>query len=380
MELHRRLILTAMASSLAVVPILAENDVVEFGRKGPHTRTIRVDCDAGDRLDRVYLGRDTSDSGLRGNRPVVVEIRGTCVGHLVVRRDNVTLRGSSTETAVLRGRESSPGSEPVVKAIHATGLRIENLTIEDGVIGIRLVRSSLKASDIRIRDTQVGVSSEDSQAVIGNSAIADGQIGLLAFNGSVVGVQNSTIEHLAYGTGSAYRGSSLSLFDCVVSEVGAGFHAFLGSQLLFGGENRITMTTPLSVLTLSMSSRAQVGGSLDAAGHGVSVLDDSSLTIVDGAELALGDEFYSILLGGSSRLNMAGQMSGDVVLLGFSVGDVSGELDGALRCVQPSDATCPGTVASSNCGSCGAAMARSAPTPELPDGTVPAWLIRLLEE
>ena len=138
---------------LALTPLLAEAGTIE----------LHVNCNEGKSvskaLENARVSRHRDGDAARnvaciGRDPhcppnqLIINITGTCLGPIRINRDNVTLRGSSPETAILDG--STGELAPLIYARSVRGVRFENLTIRGAFTGVALDDTSAFMDNCRI--------------------------------------------------------------------------------------------------------------------------------------------------------------------------------------------------------------------------------------
>lgn len=326
-----------------VTPLLAD--------AGPEREPIElsIDCDAGDRLDDVFgpIENPRRAVELVPDVPVLINIRGTCVGNFVIDRNNVILRGVNPQNTVLRGAVDASG-EPigsVVKALSADGLVIRDLRIERGILGLESIHSNVLVERVLIRENLFGVYGQSSYTLIRDSDIADNSIGVSSQGGDRVDLFRTDIIRSTTTAATAFDNGFVGISESMITGK-SNLSAVLGSDL-FLSDVRMTPTNSFGFITLGSHSHLLVSGSLDAPEVLLGAFSKSSVSIL--GETVLGD---LSLVSSDSFLQIFGDLTGDVSVFGFSAVAVPGSLDGRLKCFPTTDATCSGSVRQSDCGNC----------------------------
>lgn len=184
------------------------------------TWTITVDCQAGQRIGEAL--QQTAQL-------LTIEVRGQCVEDVVIRRDNVILRGADPLRDGIRSPGIAGGAEATVTVRDAQRVTLANLRISGGARdGLRVIDSNddITVSNCSFESNGVwGASSSDSTVAFvdsifqGNGSQVEDGIGggLIAARGSDVACSNCVSE-LNTGSGEnlgavAFSGSTLRLLD-----------------------------------------------------------------------------------------------------------------------------------------------------------------------
>lgn len=333
--------------ALSIAPFSADTDAEPI--------EIEVDCDAGERLDDVFGPVDLPrrEVELVPDTPVFIHVRGTCVGNLVIERNNVTIRGESRNTTVLGSAVDASGDPvgPTVKVLNADTVKLADVRIEGGFVGLDAVHSQVTIERVLIHANVFGVSGRGSSTVIvEDSTIADNVFGVVAFPGSGVTVVGSEIlrSELLAATAS---GGSLSLFESRIVG-GADIFATSAGRLVLS-DVEVSQPTPFSFILLGSGSELLQSGELDARGVGIGLFD-GSLANVTGT-IRQGTGFVdNVIAADDSYVHVSGNLHSDLVLFSFAKASVSGTVD-RLMCFPATDAICEGSVFQTDCASCGAA-------------------------
>jgi hypothetical protein len=317
-------------------------------------KTVVVDCAKGQSVNEALANKA---------EPLVVEIRGTCVEDVAVRRDGVTLRGRSAASDGIRAADPADPAGLALLIDDADRVVVENLTISGGGRGVSLQEAG-------------------PSVVVRNCRIEDnGRFGVAAFH-SVIHLEDVVVTGNggacagAGGTGIlSFAGTSLTCLRCTVAGCDVGVSASTSSSAT------VTDSTLAGdpAIQASVSGRAFARDS-QLTGHPVAAgsINQGQLTLVGGtfAGSLLADAKSLLLLrrspGGpgpeQTANSLANRVSGDSlldaapqsILVGLTTLDLFSHallrgtsLEG-LSCGYGSDALCQGgtTFTSSTCAGC----------------------------
>ena len=197
--INRLALLTLVTMAGALCGAADAEERADRGSSGPPTKPLAVDCARGDTISGALAQH--------ANRTLVVEVSGTCVENVAIRRSDVTLRGVA-------------GAEIVgtVAVESAARIALEALTLRNSSAqGLNIVR----ASEVTARDLTVRNQPREGIVLSDNSTLTGSNLTL-----------EQNVSH-----GIRVRGSShLSLSGQVLarSNGGAGVLIDLGSSLLGG--------------------------------------------------------------------------------------------------------------------------------------------------
>ena len=328
------------------------------------TKTIQIDCTKGDSINEALA--DKSDG-------LVLEISGTCVEDVVVRRRNVTLRGTSPAADGIQAATPSNPTGAAVLLDDADGIVIENLTLSGGGRdGLTLQESgpTITVRDCRIEDnTFFGVAAFNSTAaledvvVTGNGTPCStnpngGGIGIGSFAGSSLVCTGCTVTgndggesgcdigaQASRASNATFQDSTISGDPAVLATTAARLFArdstLIGNPFPDGseyaawaiqhGELTINGGEVAGSLNVDLKSALVIRRSLTTAlpaqqtenNSGNSVTRDSMLDVAQGASLlgdtALDTFSQGFFRGGGTVGNLACNGNSDVVCRGGSV-------------------------------------------------------------
>jgi parallel beta-helix repeat protein len=208
---------------------------------------VSVDCDRGQRIANALLQGDF-------RKPLVVNIRGTCNGSVLIDRDNVTLRGAPTATI----NATNQNTDTVTVA--AKGVSLEQLTLSGGNYGVRNNQVfGLTITDCVIQDTR----SDGIRIFVGDTRLVRttvqraGANGVYITRGGSLGASNSQFLNNHDSGVYAYGNSTASVSTSTLSGNVTGVLLGTGSVGVFSG-NTISWNTGIG-LTVA-SSQANIGG------------------------------------------------------------------------------------------------------------------------
>lgn len=247
---------------------------------GPASRTVHVDCAAGDTIAHALaLPADE----------LVIELSGTCVEDLVIERDRVIVRGV-TPDATIQGDLTSPGSAVLIRG--ASKIDLQSLAITGGeTVGVRIQRNAeATLRGVRLTETPFfGLLIEQgSSAVLIETIVSDhGFFGVVVFGDSGITVQ---------GTNDLSRNGQIGLF----MSSGATIHT--------NGVSQITANDNGTVGIFLQAGAGGLFGGVEARRNGFAGLDMA----FGGHFASIGvNEFsdngvFGVTLGHSARFSAAG--------------------------------------------------------------------------
>ncbi|MDA2932824.1 hypothetical protein MYX82_00620 [Acidobacteria bacterium AH-259-D05] len=298
-----------------------------FQLQVPESKTVTVDCAAGERIDHALIV---------SAKELIVEITGVCNEDVVVRRDNVTLRGSNPATDGIRAVTSEGPFGTALSIRDARNVAVESLEITGGWLGIVVTKSTL-----------VSVS---NCLVRGN-----GFVGMFVRQSRLVSVTDTVFTEDRFGL-SVGLGTRLFCTRCILSC--AGCTALIASQ---GSFATIRNSELEGSITDQTHSRVDVtGGTLDGSLRvsWKSILPLSGL-IQNSLSLSSTGDPVSNQISQDSFLSTNADQGTNTTLIGLRLGSFSkaqllNTNVGDLSCRQNSDATCGRGVTgtSSTCSSC----------------------------
>ncbi len=186
---------------------------------GGASKVVAVDCGKGDSIQKALEDKAPD---------LVVEIRGICQEEVVIRRDNVTLRGADPANDGVRALDPDRPWGAAVLVREARNIGVENLSFSNGWNGLRAsnTRRILRAANCRFVDNSVY-----GLAAIGSAVnVADGY-----FDGNhsgAIAASESALVTCDRCTMLSSQGTS----DEVAISVDYGSTVFLSDNSLVEGE------------------------------------------------------------------------------------------------------------------------------------------------
>ena len=319
-------------------------------------KVIAVDCSAGESIIKA-LGK--------GVEEVVVEISGVCTENVVIRRDNVILRGSDPE---LDGIQSAVEGEGVVLTVRdATNVQVENLSLAGGILGLEVINSNAASGPSPVKLTNCRLEGNLSKG----AGIVDSVL---------VAVQTQFLNN-SYGGMFIADGS---LFNCQGCTFDNGdtwdldLRSFSRATVMdstLAGSVRVQNSSHLSLIRSPMTRRLLVSNLSEAdifqGSIGWFTAEDKSIVALRGTEQVnpdfrtsqvWNDSYLKVETtclegsGGVCTLEAPTLLSGDILIMNFSKGHISPEStnDGMITCGSGGDFFCPdpGQIECSGCGLC----------------------------
>lgn len=318
---------------------------------GAAGKTVVVDCAKGQSVNEALADKA---------EPLVVEVRGTCVETVEVRRDGITLRGRNPASDGIRA------TDPTGVALlidDADRVVVENLTISGGGRGVSLQEAgpSVVVRNCRVEDNgRFGVAAFHSVlhledvVVTGNggACAAAGGTGILSFAGTSLTCLRCTVTGCDVGV-SASTSSSATVIDSTLSGDPA-IQASVSGRA-FARDSQLT-GHPVAAGSIDQGQLTLVGGTF----AGGLLADAKSLLLLRRSPGGPGPEQTANPLvnrvSGDSLLDAAPQSTlvGLTTIELFSHAILRGTSSGDLSCGYGSDALCQGgtTFTSSTCAGC----------------------------
>jgi len=344
-----------MLRSLSFFLLLALSGPVVVAR----ATEVVVRCDGGDDLARILRA-------LRDERPgpVVVHVAGSCGGPIEITSDGLTLRGDEAESAAIEGVRGEPGTAlpPIVAIRAARGVRLENLRIADGAVGVQAFDAEATLEDCDLAGTDVAVEAQDSTMTLIRTTLREARNGIAARRSRVT-VSLGTIQDISDEGLLATEISQLTLFRTAVRSDGllvSSHSTLVATHCALEGAIHADAYARISLAGAS-GPTATLRGDIFASNsevflfrlpvEGTVRIKNSGLLTVREAELG------EVRLDGGSHAHIASAwIGGDLLAEGFSTVQLSSTpVGGALACRSGADAVCarsePRSV--SGCRSCG---------------------------
>jgi hypothetical protein len=167
-------------------------------------RAVTVNCNVPGQSITNALKRYVPGNGL------LINFSGTCIENIDIFRDDITIHGT-TPTATINGPNNT---DSVIGIDGARRVRLESFLVTGGRDGVNGTRgSSFTMVGVNVQDApRFGViASNNSQASVDNALIKGaGSVGLIAANGAVMFITNTTVEDGQTGI-QANRGSHIRI-------------------------------------------------------------------------------------------------------------------------------------------------------------------------
>jgi hypothetical protein len=308
--------------------------------------TVRVDCASGRSINRILRNAPA--------RPLIVELRGTCVENVRVRRHDVTLRGADPAADGVRATSSAIGSV-AVDVDNARNIAVENLTLSGAHVGLRLEHAAqVRVSRSRLTGNRSwgGEVWTSAGAVIEDTTVDANQLGGLFVAGSVTCRRCTVRDNLdpdALRTDAVFVDGSVYALD-------SSFSGPVGVEIDSGGRANLVRTDVtgdrIAIVILPDGAGSQSGGTLD----GRFDVDEGRLRLFGVVQTA--GSANHVTHNGHVVFERWGAMDTTIArateLERFSNASASDARLGDLVCRSGADVWCtPGTVVtSSTCGQC----------------------------
>ncbi len=348
--------------TLVALATLALAPLPSGAQEAPTVWTITVDCGSGQSVNRALE---------QAAQQLIVEVRGECVEDVVVRRDNVTLRGVDPQRDGIRSPGTEDGDGAALTIRDSRRVTIANLRISGATRdGLRVLDATddIIVTNSRFESNGVwGASVNDSAVAFvessftGNGARVVDSIGggLIGARGSDVACSECLIElnsdsGLNFGA-VAFTGSTLRLIDSRVAGETAVLAQSYGRALIDSSELEGTTwafqansygTVEVRGGTLSGPMLAKSYSTVDLRGA-TQVLNQLQNFITESSKL-IADRLES------NQLETT--LSGVTLVTDFSTGRlVRGTAVESLICALKGDIFCDGTAVRGSvegCSSC----------------------------
>ena len=257
---------------------------------------LAVDCAAGQTVAQALATADKTFG------PVTITLTGVCQEKVVIKRDDVTLRGAGPSDGLASPPSAFGGTLLQVRA-RGFDLRQVTLAPSTGDAGLELLAgATLTGFALTVVGGNPGVLVwEGAYAEVYGSEFRDVTVptGIMQAVGGHLVLSSSVVAGGAGAGISVTRGGSLAAFEVTVSgntstgiSVSEGAHAFLGDVVVTGG--RVGLS--LSSATASVSGGRVVG----ASASGITVQDGAHLSIGGGAIVEQHASAGIFVSGGSS--------------------------------------------------------------------------------
>ena len=333
------------------------------------SRWIDVDCRSAHALEHAL-----AKAKRLGGADIL--LHGLCEGHFVITSDGVALRGATPDSGI-----SAPAGSTypyAVLEVVNVSTYLNGLTVRGGVYGV-LARgwdADVVLSNVEVHDQiNVGVvASQGASAVLFNSTVRDGAVGIAAWSNGKLTLQRVVVNNRTTGV-AVTEGSSAGLNETTITNSrGVGLFADSRSDAFVSGsvfrENGFVHIAAESWSGVNVRDDVTLGSASDTTQFALGARSQS--TIICTTPDIYGDVY---VYAGSSAYTGNTVLHGDLIVGLFSNAHVqNGEITGNVVCSDDADAICDGATSAgvSQCPSptCGSptpeATARARSLPELP--------------
>jgi parallel beta-helix repeat protein len=176
------LLCAALLFGLSISPAFAGDD------KHDHDKDVVVDCNKGKTITRAL------ETGRSQRTPLTVLIKGVCYENVVIKADDVTLRGITADAGITG---LNPVNDNTVLIIGASRVAIEKLTISggrNGIVGVDGAHFSISDSHVYGNTATCVLSTRSSSANVNGNLIENCSRGVAANDSSYVSVTNNTVQ------------------------------------------------------------------------------------------------------------------------------------------------------------------------------------------
>ena len=266
--------------------------------------TLTVDCGKGQKIGDAIERADI-------NKPLTVNIRGTCTESVLISRDNVTLMG---------GTLVGPDSNQNLITVSARGVRISSMTLSGGNFGVAARRQSevsvvgttiQNTASHAVRATNAAVRTVSLTGASPLPCVIEyaGGRGVSAEMGASVNVSDCQIRDNADAGIYAQSNSAVYVMNSIISgNRSSGVFLEFGSSGILNG-NTITNNSQAGVLLFG-SAHANMNANTIANGKDVGLAMDRS--DVEGFDNVInGNKGSGVVASGSSLALWGGSVSGN---------------------------------------------------------------------
>lgn len=301
---------------------------------------IDVDCSDAAALERALARAEKLGE-------VDVTLHGVCEGNFRIAGGNVTLRGATADSG-LAAPADDPGYLPVLEVAGARA-SLRGMILRGGVVGVQVHGSEaeLFLFEVDVHDqADVGVVvSEGARGRLWDSAIHDGQIGIVVDSLGEINAQRVTVSQQREGVIVWNRASAVlsdtTIEHCVVDGLNV---ADRSDAIVYGGifrENGQVHVNAVDRSTLRLVSGVTLGSETDATSYAMGAGRGSTVTSY-GVPFIFGD--VGVLDNGSIRLGET-VLDGNLIVRLFSDVHVrNSEITGIVVCDDGGEAICSGTT------------------------------------
>lgn len=180
-----------------------------------------INCNKGQKIGKTLAASATAPR-------VMITFSGVCREKVVIARDNVTLHGANTDSAIQV--PAAPTTSVTLRIVDARGIALKQVQIDGGGTGIQIVNSSVAATGVRITDAARGLSVEAGSVVTFDSGLTGvGTDGVDVYDGAVFTSNHSSFVNSG-GDGIQVLGGAAKLTNCKITG-----SAYMGVQVQSGG-------------------------------------------------------------------------------------------------------------------------------------------------
>lgn len=319
-------------------------------------KIIAVNCSSGESIIKAL---DKSEE------EIIIEITGTCTENVVIRRDNVILRGTDPEVDGIQAAVEGEGVALIIR--DSSNISVENLALTGGAVGLQLINNNAAAGvdPVMLSNCRVEGNLNKGAGIVDSVLIAfqtrfvnNDHGGLFLADGGMLNCRECTFDN-----GDSWDVELRSFSRAT----------FVDSTL--AGSAKVQNSSYLSLVRSPLSRRLHVSNHSQADVYQGSIewftVRDKSIIGLHGTEQLNPDLRTNWLQndsylkaestcvegsGGICTLEAHTLLSGDILMTNFSKGHISPEStsDGVISCSSGSDFFCPdpGQVECSACGLC----------------------------
>jgi hypothetical protein len=305
---------------------------------------VRVDCGRGGDLARVL--RSLRDE-LPG--PVVVHVAGTCSGPIEITRDGLTLRADDPESAAIEGSGEGSASpvSPIVTVRGVRNVRLENLRISDGRVGLGAFDAEVTVQGCDVARTDVAVQADGATVALARTTLREARNGIAARR-SRVAVSFGTIRDVSDEGILATELSQLTLFRAEVSSDGVSVESHSAMSAVHCALEGSIHVRAYSQVSLAGASgpTATLRGDIYASNSEVVLFRlpvEGTVRVRDAGRLTVFEaDLGEVRLDGRSHARVtSAHIAGDLLAEDFSTVRLSStSVTGVLACRSGADAVC----------------------------------------
>lgn len=336
-------------------------------------KTIQVDCAKGDKIATALEEKAS---------PLTVEIHGVCTEEVVVRRDNITLRGGSPGAAIIGPDTPIFPFGGAITVAGASEVTVTDLILRDGRRGMTITNGgSAILQRVTLQDnlsTGLSVFATSSAELTDCVAQRNGRFGIAAWDNSEVDLQGSVSANDNGIVGILLSASHAAGSSSLTVSVEANDNGLVGIVLQIGGTAQLNASVSGDqLLGLWIIVGSSYAGDIEASGNDIWGLALETASVFEGSGSIVGNGCLAVEAIGNSTFLFNGDSSGnpcglalDGVHAGFTDSTVSDHLslsfgtqvDFAGSNSFTGGVSCDGTVLTRGDVSCPAPLAQAGPT------------------